>query len=271
MRLLGPYQLVHVKFEISLWRGARVGVRTYLLDGAIDGGEVNGIIRDPKLTNRWLSMKKVIASCDSKYLVIILWAVTEDVELNGSNLVQETTNKIAVIQERLEVSPWRGVVRLKKDKLERVIVSKEFPRGRARLMWIGVFFAVGVVVLLIAPLRGLSGPRGHNMIVLAKVRRDSKRDPEFTWKRKDQMRSKCPQLLVDTANASSLKFSGRDFLQGGICKTHDLIGTDKTKIIRKPSKTGKHQAQDGKSIQRAGSLLQNGQQSTLVKQSKSKS
>ncbi|GJR65968.1 hypothetical protein Tco_0012033 [Tanacetum coccineum] len=132
-----------------------------------------------RLTNRWLSMKKVIASCDSKYLVIILWAVTEDVELNGSNLVQETTNKIAVIQERLEV-------------------SKEFPRGRARLMWIGVFFAFGVVVLLIAPLRG-----GHNMIVLAKVRGGSKRGPEFTWERKDQMRSKCPQLLVDTANASS--------------------------------------------------------------------
>ncbi|GJU40585.1 hypothetical protein Tco_1193542 [Tanacetum coccineum] len=91
------------------------------------------------LTNRWLSMKKVIASCGSKYLayweveveyqgssglllqpelpeykweritkdivvklpsVIILWAVTGDVELNGSNLVQETTNKIVVMEGR---------------------------------------------------------------------------------------------------------------------------------------------------------------------------
>ncbi|GJZ48032.1 hypothetical protein Tco_0601864 [Tanacetum coccineum] len=88
---------------------------------------------------RWLSMKKVIASCGSKYLayleveveyqgssglllqpelpeykweritkdivvklpsVIILWAVTGDVELNGSNLVQETTNKIVVMEGR---------------------------------------------------------------------------------------------------------------------------------------------------------------------------
>ncbi|GJX53699.1 hypothetical protein Tco_0282068 [Tanacetum coccineum] len=155
--------------------GQRVGVRTYLLDGAIDGGEANGIFRDPNtrsdanlrrlvsfdvfrkargverlqelqgegwfewLTNRWLSMKKVIASCGSKYLayleveveyqgssglllqpelpeykweritkdivvklpsVIILWAVTGDVELNGSNLVQETTNKIVVMEGR---------------------------------------------------------------------------------------------------------------------------------------------------------------------------
>ncbi|GJT18234.1 retrovirus-related pol polyprotein from transposon TNT 1-94 [Tanacetum coccineum] len=39
----------NVKFEISSWRGARVDVRTYLLGGAIDGSEANGIIRDPKL------------------------------------------------------------------------------------------------------------------------------------------------------------------------------------------------------------------------------
>ncbi|GJZ16624.1 reverse transcriptase domain-containing protein, partial [Tanacetum coccineum] len=37
------------KFEISSWRGVRVGVRTYLLGGAIDGSEANGIICDSKL------------------------------------------------------------------------------------------------------------------------------------------------------------------------------------------------------------------------------
>ncbi|GJW52748.1 hypothetical protein Tco_0096833 [Tanacetum coccineum] len=41
------------------------------------------------------------------------------------------------------------------------------------------------------------------MMVLVKVRWDSKRGPELTWERKDQMRSKCPQLFVDSANASS--------------------------------------------------------------------
>ncbi|GJW69339.1 hypothetical protein Tco_0123763 [Tanacetum coccineum] len=46
---VGPYQLVHVKSGISSWRGARVDVRTYLLGGAIDSSEANGIIRDPKL------------------------------------------------------------------------------------------------------------------------------------------------------------------------------------------------------------------------------
>ncbi|GJV14309.1 hypothetical protein Tco_1359632 [Tanacetum coccineum] len=92
--------------------------------------------------------------------VTVLWAITGESELNGSNLVQETTNKIVVGYGWLKVSPWR-----------------------------------------------VCGPRGHelkhNMIVLAKVRGDSKRGPEFTWERKDQMRSKCPQLFVDSANASS--------------------------------------------------------------------
>ncbi|GJX49434.1 hypothetical protein Tco_0276279 [Tanacetum coccineum] len=57
--IFGPYQLVHVKFGISSWRGSRVDRRSYLLSGAIDGrsyllsgaidgSEANGIIRDPK-------------------------------------------------------------------------------------------------------------------------------------------------------------------------------------------------------------------------------
>ncbi|GJR97066.1 hypothetical protein Tco_0269240 [Tanacetum coccineum] len=115
----GPYQLVHVKFEISSWRGARVGVRTYLLDGAIDGGEVNSI-----------------------------------------------------------------------DGFE---YEKSYSYLRP-------LFVKGTIKFC--------GPRVNNIDSVAKVRRDSKRDPEFTWKRKDQMRSKCPQLLVDTANASSSELNG---------------------------------------------------------------
>ncbi|GJW03886.1 hypothetical protein Tco_1562742 [Tanacetum coccineum] len=48
MRLLGPYQLVHVKFGVSSWRGSRVDGRSYLLSGAIDGSEVNEIIQNLK-------------------------------------------------------------------------------------------------------------------------------------------------------------------------------------------------------------------------------
>ncbi|GJZ92779.1 hypothetical protein Tco_0664844 [Tanacetum coccineum] len=40
---------VRPEFEISSWRGARVDVWTYVLGGAIDSSEANGIICDPKL------------------------------------------------------------------------------------------------------------------------------------------------------------------------------------------------------------------------------
>ncbi|GJU22242.1 hypothetical protein Tco_1155584 [Tanacetum coccineum] len=88
---------------------------------------------------------------------------------------------------------WRVVILVRKgsDSFEDV-----------KTLVVGCFFSCGVVVLLIAPLRG-GHELKHNMIVLAKVRGDSKRGPEFTWERKDQMRSKCPQLFVDSANASS--------------------------------------------------------------------
>ncbi|GJZ86454.1 hypothetical protein Tco_0658064 [Tanacetum coccineum] len=47
--IFGSIPIGACEVEISSWRGARVDVRTYLLGGAIDGSEANGIIRDPKL------------------------------------------------------------------------------------------------------------------------------------------------------------------------------------------------------------------------------
>ncbi|GJT10298.1 hypothetical protein Tco_0857340 [Tanacetum coccineum] len=43
----------------------------------------------------------------------------------------------------------------------------------------------------------------RSIMASVKVRWDLKRGPELTWERKDQMRSKCPQLFVDSANALS--------------------------------------------------------------------
>ncbi|GKA04704.1 hypothetical protein Tco_0683824, partial [Tanacetum coccineum] len=58
---------VRSEFGVSSWHGARVGVRTYLLDGAIDGGEANGIIRDPKLELE--SSPKETRSCRKDLLI----------------------------------------------------------------------------------------------------------------------------------------------------------------------------------------------------------
>ncbi|GJR02831.1 hypothetical protein Tco_0525815 [Tanacetum coccineum] len=43
----------------------------------------------------------------------------------------------------------------------------------------------------------------RSKISLVKVRWDSKRGPEFTWEREDYMKSKYPQLFVDRADESA--------------------------------------------------------------------
>ncbi|GKF99013.1 hypothetical protein Tco_0297796, partial [Tanacetum coccineum] len=64
--------LVRSEFEISSWRGVRVDVRTYLLGGAIDGSEANGIIRNPKLEleSSRFTFDLVPLSCESVDVVV---------------------------------------------------------------------------------------------------------------------------------------------------------------------------------------------------------
>ncbi|GJX42625.1 hypothetical protein Tco_0257615 [Tanacetum coccineum] len=99
-------------FEISSWRGARVDVRTYLLGGAIDSSEANGIIRDPKLElessrftfdlvplsyesvdvvvgENWLLRHKAEMVCHEK-VVKMPWSYKVRVVLNG-NLLWEAS------------------------------------------------------------------------------------------------------------------------------------------------------------------------------------
>ncbi|GJR64727.1 hypothetical protein Tco_0010792 [Tanacetum coccineum] len=63
--ILGPYQLVHVKFGISSWRGSRVDGRSCLLSGAIDGSEGNRIIRDSQLEFENSQRQEVWNDCKS--------------------------------------------------------------------------------------------------------------------------------------------------------------------------------------------------------------
>ncbi|GJU58725.1 hypothetical protein Tco_1236491 [Tanacetum coccineum] len=78
----------------------------------------------------------------------------------------------------------------------------EFSDGRSSTLE-GCFFSFGVVVLLGMMLWTEGHSNKRSKIALVKFRWNSKRGPEFTWERKDQMRSKCPQLFVDSDIASS--------------------------------------------------------------------
>ncbi|GJT61501.1 hypothetical protein Tco_1005034 [Tanacetum coccineum] len=153
-----------------------------------------------RLTNRWLSMKKDIASCGSKYL-----AYSEvEVEYQGSSAMLRTSmvdfrgNWNTHFREMsfslrwglsfeygcASFEAWLWVVEGltlercstfgKKDKLEPSYVGPFEILG-----WIGpiVRLRISVLQFLFDELR-------------VKVRWDSKRGPELTWERKDQMRSR---------------------------------------------------------------------------------
>ncbi|GJX97079.1 reverse transcriptase domain-containing protein [Tanacetum coccineum] len=171
------------------------------------------------------------------------WTEVEEAQILGPELIQETTEKIIQIKQRmqaardqqksyadlkrkpmefqvgdkvmLKVSPWKGVVRFGK-------------RGKLNPRYVGPFKVlekVGEVAYKLELPEELS--RVHNTfhlhfveepveimdrevkrlkrsrIPLVKVRWNSKRGPEFTWEREDQFKKKYPHLFTKTAPSSS--------------------------------------------------------------------
>ncbi|GJW03871.1 hypothetical protein Tco_1562727 [Tanacetum coccineum] len=162
-----------------------------------------------RLTNRWLSMKKDIASCGSKYL-----AYSEvEVEYQGSSAMLRTSmvdfrgNWNTHFREMsfslrwglsfeygcASFEAWLWVVEGltlercstfgKKDKLEPSYVGPFEILG-----WIGPIVRLKIYVLW-AEYRKLDWEFLFDELRV-KVRWDSKRGPELTWERKDQMRSR---------------------------------------------------------------------------------
>ncbi|GJT54037.1 putative reverse transcriptase domain-containing protein [Tanacetum coccineum] len=195
----------------------------------------------------------------------IMWAEVEEGQLIGPELVQETTEKISQIKDRLKVardrqksyadkrrkplefsvgdyvllkvSPWKGVVRFGK-------------KGKLAPRFVGLFEVVEIVCPVayrLDLLEELSGVHDmfdvsnhkkcladstlkvpldeirvdaklnfveepveilerefkklkHSRIAIVKVRWNSKRGPEFTWEREDQMKLKYPHLFSDVSS-----------------------------------------------------------------------
>ncbi|GKA16258.1 putative reverse transcriptase domain-containing protein [Tanacetum coccineum] len=170
---------------------------------------------------------------DAAYLCDRVW--------KGLEIVQETTEKIIQIKQRiqaacdrqksyadlkrkpmefqvgdkvmLKVSPWKGIVRFGK-------------RGRLNPKYVGSFKVLEKKCFadeqLAIPLYGLHiDDKLHfveepveimdhevkrlkqSRILIIKVRWNSRRGPEFTWEREDQFRKKYPHLFTKTAPSSS--------------------------------------------------------------------
>ncbi|GJT64683.1 putative reverse transcriptase domain-containing protein [Tanacetum coccineum] len=121
----------------------------------------------------------------------IIWAKVREGQLIGPELVQETTDKILQIKDRLKaaLSPWKSVVRFGK-------------KGKLAPRFVGPFqiikklnFVENPVEILEREFKKLKRSR----IAIVKVRWDSKHGPEFTWEREDQMKLKYPHLFSNVS------------------------------------------------------------------------
>nr|GEV21268.1 putative reverse transcriptase domain-containing protein [Tanacetum cinerariifolium] len=167
----------------------------------------------------------------------ICWTEVEEAQLLGPELIQETTEKIIQIKQRmqaacdrqkiyadlkrklmefeirdrviLKVSPWKGVVRFGK-------------RGKLNPRYVGPFKKCHADEPLAVPLDGLHvddklhfveepieivdqeiKQLNRSRIPLIKVQWNSKQGLEFTWEREVQFRKKYPHLFTKTAPSSS--------------------------------------------------------------------
>ncbi|GJY77433.1 putative reverse transcriptase domain-containing protein [Tanacetum coccineum] len=173
----------------------------------------------------------------------VLWAEIRESSLIGPELVQETTNKVVLIKEKLkaakdhqksyadnrrkplefevrdkvmlEVSSWKGVIRFgKKGKLPPSEVHDTFHVSNLKKCLADANLHVPMdEINTDKTLHFVEEPveimdrevktLKCSKILIVKVRWNSKRGPEFTWEREDHMKARYPQLFVANAGESS--------------------------------------------------------------------
>ncbi|GJR07192.1 putative reverse transcriptase domain-containing protein [Tanacetum coccineum] len=111
-----------------------------------------------------------------------------------THLPLETTDKIVQIKERLKAV---------RDRQKSYADNHRKP----------LEFSVGDKVLLkVSPRKGVGPAAENRRIPIVKVRWNSRRGPEFTWEREDEMKRKYPQLFARCDLARSTEISGRNSL-----------------------------------------------------------
>ncbi|GJW21889.1 putative reverse transcriptase domain-containing protein [Tanacetum coccineum] len=144
----------------------------------------------------------------------ILWAEIGESSLIGPELVQEMTDKVVLIKEKLKAARDRVMQFRKKSKLApryvgpfeilerigpvayRLRLPKELREIKAAKT---LHFVKKPVEIMDREVKTLK----RSKIPIVKVRWNSKCGPEFTWERKDHMKVRYPQLLVANAGGSS--------------------------------------------------------------------
>ncbi|GJZ39158.1 putative reverse transcriptase domain-containing protein [Tanacetum coccineum] len=174
----------------------------------------------------------------------VCWAEVGEAQLTGPELIQETTEKIVLIKQRmqaaqdrqksyadrkrkpmefevgdrvmLKVSPWKGVVTFAEHPQELSRVHHTFHVSNLKKCYADE--------PLVMPLEGIHVDDKlqfveepveimereikrlkRSRIPLVKVRWNSRRGPEFTWEREDSFKQKYPQLFTNRASSSTTR------------------------------------------------------------------
>ncbi|GJU60209.1 hypothetical protein Tco_1237975 [Tanacetum coccineum] len=165
----------------------------------------------------------------------VLWAEIGESSLTGLELVQETTDKVVLIKEKLKaarnhqksyvdyrrkplefevgdqvilrVSPWKGVMRLRLPEELNSVHDTFYVSNLKKCLADANLHVPLNEIKVDKTLRFVEEPveimdreirkLKRRKVGLVKVRWNSKRGPKFTWEHEDQMRINYPQLFVD--------------------------------------------------------------------------
>ncbi|GJW22385.1 putative reverse transcriptase domain-containing protein [Tanacetum coccineum] len=155
----------------------------------------------------------------------VCWAEVGEAQLTGPELIQETTEKIVLIKQRMQAAqdrqksyrrkrkPWSFELELPQ---ELSIVHHTFHVSNLKKCYAdeplvmpleGIHvddklqFAEEPVEIMEREIKRLKRSR----IPLVKVRWNSRRGPEFTWEREDSFKQKYPQLFTNRASSSTTR------------------------------------------------------------------
>ncbi|GJR20038.1 hypothetical protein Tco_0968565 [Tanacetum coccineum] len=189
------------KVWTSIWRDVRTLAieEAYTTKYSIHPG-ADTMLCGFRLTNRWLSMKKDIASCGSKYLAYS----EEEVEYQGSSglLLQPELPELDPLLTKLEFPQELSKVHntFHVSNLRKCYANEPLAVPLDRLHFDDkLHFVEEPIEIIDREVKRLKRSR----IPLVKVRWNTKRGPEFTWEREDQFKEKYPHLFTKTTPSSS--------------------------------------------------------------------
>ncbi|GJZ37136.1 hypothetical protein Tco_0583327 [Tanacetum coccineum] len=128
----------------------------------------------------------------------VLWDEIGESNLIGHELVQETTDKVVLIKEKLKgarnLSPWKGVIRFgKKGKLAPRFLTSLLDDGRGSGSWMFLFVWSGY-----AAMRTFCGQAKLLAVrYLVKVSWNSKCNFELTWVWEDYLKDKFDNQSIE--------------------------------------------------------------------------